>query len=74
MNPFRLLILAAIAWFVWRVLRSWNADALPPRRRTPRDPQDYERMARCLRCGVFVPRDRLSENGRCGECERRLRA
>jgi uncharacterized paraquat-inducible protein A len=71
MNPFRLLILAAIAWFAWRIVRSWNAEALPPRRR--RAPQDYERLARCLRCGVFVPRDDLNEDGQCHECDKALR-
>jgi len=27
-------------------------------------------MARCLRCGTFVPRDSLSERGRCRSCEK----
>ncbi len=69
MNPFRLVILGLLAWFVWRVLRSWSSDAGPRKPRVQR-PDQYEMMARCLRCGVFVPRDALSDRGRCRDCER----
>ncbi len=69
MNLFRLLILGLLAWFVYRMLRSWSSDGGAGRPR-PRNPQDYEMMARCLRCGVFVPRDVLSERGRCRSCEK----
>jgi hypothetical protein len=69
MNVFRLLILCLLAWFVYRTLRSWSSDAGPNKPR-PRSPQDYEMMARCLRCGVFVPRDSLSDRGRCRNCEK----
>jgi len=69
MNLFRLLILGALAWFVYRVLKSWGSDGGPAKPR-PRNPEQYEMMARCLRCGVFVPRDSLSERGRCRNCEK----
>jgi hypothetical protein len=69
MNLFRLLILGALAWFIYRVLRSWSDEGGPRKPRSPR-PDQYELMGRCLRCGTFVPRDSLSDSGRCRSCER----
>jgi hypothetical protein len=66
MTIFRLLVLAAIGWFVFRVVRSWSAQPAP---RRP-NPDQYELMARCGRCGVHVPRDAISERGRCSNCEK----
>jgi len=69
MNLFRIAILGLLAWFVIRVLRSWGSDGAP---QTPRQrqPEHYEMMGRCLGCGVFVPRDTLSDRGRCRSCEK----
>jgi hypothetical protein len=69
MNPFRIVILGLLAWLVYRVLRSWSADG-PGTPKRPRTPDQFEMMARCLKCGVFVPRDSLSERGRCRNCEK----
>ncbi|MDR3414667.1 MAG: hypothetical protein P4L83_00640 [Nevskia sp.] len=70
MNLFRIVILGLLAWFIIRVLRSWSSDA-GPRQPRPRNPQQYEMMGRCLGCGVFVPRDTLSDRGRCRSCEKK---
>jgi len=67
MSIFRLLVLGLIAWFVYRILRSWSAT--PGTGRRP-GPEQYELMARCGRCGVHLPRDAISERGRCSACEK----
>ncbi len=69
MNLFRFFILGLLAWLVYRVLMSWNSDGRPAAPR-PRNPEQFEMMARCLKCGVFVPRDSLSDRGRCRNCEK----
>lgn len=70
MNLFRLVILGLLAWFVYKVLRSWSSDGTPTKPRPRSTPEQFEMMARCLRCGVFVPRDSLSDRGRCRNCEK----
>lgn len=65
MNLFRLLLLLAIAWLLWRLLRP-----LLTASRTPPKPVDgYEPMARCERCGTYLPANTLSREGRCGRCQ-----
>ncbi len=71
MNLFRLFILGLLAWFVYKVLRSWSSDEGPGKPRARRTPEQYEMMARCLGCGVFVPRDTLSDRGRCRDCQKK---
>ena len=66
----RLFILGLLAWFVYKVLRSWSSDGGPAKPR-PRGPDQYEMMARCLGCGVFVPRDTLNDRGRCRTCQKK---
>lgn len=66
MNFFRLLLLGAVAYLVWRMLN-------PPQRRPgpgqrPAAPPDYEPMARCKQCGTHLPVASLSPSGRCGRC------
>lgn len=68
MSIFRLLILAGLGWFVWRVLQSWGRDE-PPRPLRRRGPEEFEKMARCLGCGVHLPRGSLNDHGRCRQCE-----
>jgi len=70
MNLFRLFILGLLAWFVYKVLRSWSSEGGPAKPR-PRGPDQYEMMARCLGCGVFVPRDTLNDRGRCRTCQKK---
>lgn len=47
----RLVILAALVWLAWRVLRQ----VLAPSRRPPPGDDDAARMLRCETCGVHVP-------------------
>lgn len=70
MNLFRLLILGILAFFVWRVLRSWSSDGAPARPK-PRTPEQFELMARCRGCSVFVLRDTLNDDGRCRSCQKK---
>ena len=70
MNLFRLFILGLLAWFVYKVLRSWSSDGGPAKPRRP-SPEQFEMMARCLGCGVFVPRDSLNDSGRCRSCQKK---
>ena len=69
MNSFRFVILGLLVYFVYRVLRSWSADGTPGKPR-PRTTEQFEMMARCLRCGTFVPRDSLGDSGRCRNCNK----
>ena len=66
MNLFRLLILGLVTWMVIRVLRSWGSSSTAPRKRP--SPEQYELMARCRACGVFMPRDTVGDDGRCRQC------
>jgi hypothetical protein len=66
MSLFRLLLLSAAIYLVWRMLN-------PLRRREPRPgagsaPPGYERMRRCSQCGTHLPVTALSPGGRCGRC------
>lgn len=67
MNLFRLLLVGAAIYLVWRMLN-------PPRRRDSAHQRaantapDYERMARCAQCGTHLPLTTLSPSGRCGRC------
>ena len=70
MNLSRLFILGLLAWFVYKVLRSWSSDGGPAKPRS-RTPEQFEMMARCLGCGVFVPRDTLNDRGRCRNCQKK---
>ena len=64
---FRLLLIAAAVWIVWRLLRGLriqinrHQDAQPPA-------ENYEPMAKCARCGVHLPASALSADSRCGKC------
>src|SRR5262249_46760057 len=64
---FRLLLLAAAAIVVWRLLQSLGVLA-PPRGR-PGAEQEFDPMARCARCGTYLPVKALSADGRCGRCK-----
>jgi hypothetical protein len=70
MNLFRLLILGMLAWLVYRVLLSWSNEGGPAKPR-PRTPEQFESMARCMGCGVFVPRGSLNDSGRCRKCQQK---
>lgn len=61
----RLLLLFALGWLayrVWQVIeRRQMLGRQPP-------PQAFEPMARCGRCGVYLPAAALSARGLCGKC------
>jgi hypothetical protein len=61
---FRLLLLALAGFVVWRLLKTMGV--LPPP--APRGQEQFEPMARCARCGTFLPAKTLSSDGRCGAC------
>lgn len=64
MNLFRLLLLFAVAWLVWRLFQSARRRQLDQR-----PPQEqFEPMARCSSCGTYLPAKALSRDGRCGRC------
>lgn len=68
MNLFRLLLLIAAAWLVWRLLRGLRVHVSriePPKAASP---ETFEPMARCSRCGVHQPAQSLSSAGLCGKC------
>lgn len=62
----QLLLLAALIWLAWRVLRKALAPPATPRDDTP--PQ-FEPTARCAQCGTHVPRAELNAAGMCARCQ-----
>jgi hypothetical protein len=54
------LLLLALAYFAWRVLRR----AVPP----PDAPPSFEPTARCAKCGTHVPRADVDAAGLCPRC------
>lgn len=65
MNLFRLLVLGAIAWLVYRFVSRWKVTIEP--RDTPQNP-DSQALVRCTHCGVRVPAATLGNDGRCRQC------
>lgn len=65
MNLFKLILLAAAAWIVWRLLRGLRVQVS---RIEPAQPPEFEKMARCAQCGVHLPGNALSPAGLCGKC------
>lgn len=58
----QLLLLLALAYFAWRLLR--RALAKPAEPEAPR----FEPTARCTRCGTHVPRSDVDAAGLCPRC------
>jgi len=58
-----LLLLIALAFIVWRVLRQALAPP-PPAGDAPR----FEPTGRCEKCGTHVPREQLDTAGLCARC------
>ncbi|MDR2173834.1 MAG: hypothetical protein LBE32_06510 [Burkholderiales bacterium] len=63
-------IVAIIVWRLWNI-RKWHmnrrGESPPPSKKKP---AQNEPMVRCVRCGVFLPREeaRLTHNGyRCND-------
>ena len=59
-----LLLLIALAFVVWRVLRNALAPPAAPADAAPR----FEPTGRCEKCGTHVPRDQLDAAGHCARC------
>lgn len=71
MNLFRLLLLGAALYIVWRLLtvaRRAATQQRPPAPRPPSSSAHYEPMARCARCNTYLPASSLSRAGLCGRC------
>ena len=58
------LLLVALALWIARTLREMLAPPRPP----PQSPHGFEPMARCARCSVHVPAERLDRAGLCAQC------
>lgn len=65
MNLFRILLICAAIWIIWRILRGVRVHIS---RIDPPKPDQYEAMARCRKCGVHLPASALSKSGLCGKC------
>jgi len=61
------LLLVALALWIARTVR----ELLAPPRPTEPSPPAFEPMARCARCAVHVPADRLDRAGLCAQCAAR---
>ena len=69
MNLFRLLLLGAAIYFVWRFLsRTQRPVPATVRGDAARSPR-YEAMQRCTGCGTHLPARSLSAAGRCTRCD-----
>jgi hypothetical protein len=58
------LLLIALAFVVWRLVRG----ALAPPAPRADAPPTFEPTARCARCGTHVPRAQLDAAGACAHC------
>lgn len=69
----RLLLIGAVVWLALVLLRRWQQrlrDEPPPREPPPENGTDrYHRMVRCPVCGVHLPAQAVSSQGRCGKCQ-----
>jgi hypothetical protein len=68
MNLFRLLVLGALIWFVYRVLKNWRIALVRRGGTAPGSREHYEPMAPCRNCGVYLPSAALDTRGRCRSC------
>lgn len=66
MNLFKLLLLGAAIWIIWRLLRGLRVQVT--RLEPPPKPEQFESMARCNLCDVHLPASALSASGLCGKC------
>lgn len=64
-HMFRLLLIAAAIWIVWRILKGFRIHV---ERVQPPPPESFEPMARCAKCGTHLPASALSKSGTCGRC------
>jgi uncharacterized protein len=64
----QLVLLAALIWIVWRLVRNVLAPPAGPAAGAGAPPQ-FEPTARCARCGTYVPRNQLNDAGLCARCQ-----
>ena len=62
----QLLLLAALIWIAWRLVRK----ALAPPAAGGEAPPKFEPTARCGQCGTHVPRTQLNDAGLCPQCQK----
>jgi hypothetical protein len=63
----RVFFLAAVVWLLYRAYIRWQTG-----NRSDTPPQDaLQTVARCEGCGVYLPVQTLSPQGRCGACEQK---
>jgi hypothetical protein len=61
----QLLLLIALAYVAWRLVRKALA---PPAAPGDAAPPQFEPTARCTKCGTHVPRAELDAAGTCSRC------
>ncbi len=66
MNILRLLLLIAAVWLVWRIVRQVRGQL--QQQRKPPPVEEFEAMARCAKCGTYLPSKSLTAAGLCGHC------
>ena len=62
----QILLLLALAWLLWRVVKNLLAPRAPP-------PPEFQPVARCASCGTHVPREQLDAAERCPRCAMKSR-
>ena len=74
MGLFRLFLLAAIAWLIWRVLLRAALPAQPsppPGAGKPASRDDYQPLTQCTICGAHIPRPADDRAPICERCRSR---
>jgi hypothetical protein len=64
-DMFRLLLLAAALWILWRIFKGFRIHI--ERLQTP-PTETFEPMGRCAKCGIHTPAETLNKSGVCGRC------
>jgi hypothetical protein len=59
----QILLLLALAWLIWRVVKNLLGPRAPDRA-----PPEFQPTARCAACGTHLPREQLDADGRCPPC------
>ncbi|MGJ3257795.1 MAG: PP0621 family protein [Alcanivorax sp.] len=75
MGLIRLLVIAALIFLAWRVVKNLLSQSSRGNNSTPGNGQDAQAMLKCDQCGVHVPApDAFTHNGRhfCSQEHQRL--
>jgi len=69
MNLIRLLIIAAIVWLTFRIVKNWQAKNTITKNKARKD-STIGNMVQCVKCGVHIPeQEALNYNGKLYCCE-----